>query len=501
MKQIRKVLLIFTLIISVLLTGCGSGTKDSSDNKETIVVGTNAEFAPFEYINDNGEVDGFDIALIKAIGDEMGFNVTISNMEFKSITASIKNGSIDCGIAGMTITEERLEAVDFSDSYYIASQSIIVPKDSNIATLDDLNGKKIATQEGTTGDLMATFSEDNEYITDSNTVNKRFKKGSDAVLELKNNGVDAVLIDTSPAKNYLNKNKDTLKLIEDVGNNTEEYGIAVSKGNTELLEKINEGLRKVKDNGTYDELVDEYINGDMVEESDDSGNIFTRFISKIKAVFITTNGYKLLLKGLWTTIYISVTAVIIGVILGFIVAFMKMTETNKGHKTILSRIAGAYISVLRGTPVVVQLLIMYMVVFKSHYGIIAAILTFGINSGAYVAENVRAGIMAVDKGQTEGGLSLGFTNWQTMRFIVLPQAIKNIIPALGNEFIALVKETSIVGYVAIQDLTKAADFIISRTYETFLPLIAIAIIYFVLILCLTKLLGMVERRLRQSDIR
>lgn len=501
MKQIRKLLLIFTLIISVLLTGCGSGTKDSSNNKETIVVGTNAEFAPFEYINDNGEVDGFDIALIKAIGDEMGFNVSITNMEFKSITAAIKNGSVDCSISGMTITEERKQAVDFSDSYYTASQSIIVLKDSDISSLDDLNGKKIATQEGTTGDLMATVSDDNEYITDPNTVDKRFKKGSDAILELKNGGVDAVLIDTSPARNFVNKNKNTLKLIEDVGAETEEYGIAVSKGNSQLLDKINEGLQIVKDNGTYDKLVDEYINGNMTEATDDSGNILTNFINRVKSVFITTNGYKLLLKGLWTTIYISISAVFIGVVLGFIVALMKMTETNKGHKTILSRIAGAYISVLRGTPVVVQLLIMYMVVFKSHYGIIAAILTFGINSGAYVAENVRAGIMAVDKGQTEGGLSLGFTNWQTMKFIVLPQAIKNIIPALGNEFIALVKETSIVGYVAIQDLTKAADFIISRTYETFLPLIAIAIIYFVLILCLTKLLGMVERRLRQSDIR
>ena len=501
MKQIRKILLLLTLIIYVLLKGCGSGTKDTDNNKETITVGTNAEFAPFEYINDDGEVDGFDIALIKAIGEEEGFNVEISNMEFKSLTASIKSGSIDCAIAGMTITEERLQAVDFSDSYYLASQSIIVPKDSTITTLDDLNGKKIATQEGTTGDIMATIADDNEYLTDPNTIDKRFKKGSDAILELKNGGVDAVLIDTSPARNFVNKNKSTLKLIENVGNETENYGIAVSKGDNELLEKINDGLQKVKDNGTYDELVDKYINGEMTDASDDSGNFFTNFINRVKSVFITTNGYKLLLKGLWTTIYISISAVVIGVVLGFIIALMKMTETNKGHKTILSRIAGAYISVLRGTPVVVQLLIMYMVIFKSHYGIIAAILTFGINSGAYVAENVRAGIMAVDKGQTEGGLSLGFTNWQTMRFKVLPQAIKNIIPALGNEFIALVKETSIVGYVAIQDLTKAADFIISRTYETFLPLIAIAIIYFVLILCLTKLLGKLERRLRQSDIR
>ena len=180
---------------------------------------------------------------------------------------------------------------------------------------------------------------------------------------------------------------------------------------------------------------------------------------------------------------------------------MKLTETRKKRKTVLSVIANIYINILRGTPVMVQLLIMYMIVFRSNMAYLAAILTFGINSGAYVAENIRAGIMAVDNGQMEGGRSLGFTYSQTMRYIILPQAIKNAFPALGNEFITLLKETSIVGYVAIQDLTKAADFIISRTYEAFYPLIAIAIIYFVLVWGLTQLLATVERRMRQSDLR
>ena len=148
----------------------------------------------------------------------------------------------------------------------------------------------------------------------------------------------------------------------------------------------------------------------------------------------------------------------------------------------------------------VQLLIMYMVVFHNKFGIVAAILTFGMNSGAYVAEIIRAGIMAVDKGQSEGGRSLGFSYSETMRYIIIPQAIKNILPALGNEFITLIKETAIVGYVAIQDLTKAADFIISRTYNTFYPLIAIAVVYYILIKLLTKLLYLFERRLRKGDL-
>ena len=475
------------------MVGCD---KDKEDSDKKIVVGTNAEFAPFEYINDDGEIDGFDIALMKAICKDIGYEVEFRNMEFKSLTASLKTKALDAVIAGMTITDERKQSVDFSKSYYNASQSIIVSTDSEISSLYDLNGARIAVQEGTTGDLLVTVSDDNEIITDKNTVVKRFKKGSDAVLELNNGGVDAVVIDSSPAEKFVSINSEKLKIVKDE-TSMEEYGIAVSKGNTKLVNKINKGLDNVIEDGTFDELVDRYIAGEEIDKNTENSS----FIDRVNNAFIKTNGYKLLLKGLWTTIYIALGAIIIGVILGTIVALMKMTEVSHGKKTILSRLASIYISVLRGTPIVVQLLIVYMIIFKSNYGIIAAVITFGINSGAYVAEIIRSGIMAVDKGQMEGGLSLGFNYAQTMRYIIAPQAIKNALPALGNEFISLIKETSIVGYVAIQDLTKAADFIISRTYDTFLPLIAIAIVYFIIIIILTKLLQLMERRLRQSDIR
>lgn len=496
---LRSSLILLLMFLCVFISGC-SKKEENNNISKTIVVGTNAQFPPFEYINDNGDVDGFDIALIKEIANEIGYKVSVTNMEFKSLTASLKTGGIDVAIAGMTITEDRQKTVDFSEPYYTATQSIIVSANSDIKSISDLNAKKVAVQEGTTGDIIVTPGEDNDIITDSSTVVKRFSKGTDAVVELKNGGVDAVVIDAIPAKRFYEKDSKSLKLIQD-DSTTEEYAIAVKKGNSELLNDINEGLQKIKENGTFDELVNEYINQDNSAIKEESNNPIINFINTLKYVFISTNGYMLLLKGLFTTIYIAIVAVIIGIILGFIIALMKMTEQRKGKKTILSRIANIYISILRGTPVLVQLMIIYMVIFKSHFGVIAAIITFGLNSGAYVAENIRAGIMAVDKGQMEGGLSLGFDYGQTMRYIIMPQAIKNCLPALGNEFIALIKETSIVGYVAIQDLTKAADFIISRTYETFLPLIAIAIAYFVIVFLLTKLLGIMERRLRQSDIR
>ncbi|HJC51685.1 MAG TPA: amino acid ABC transporter permease [Candidatus Anaerostipes avistercoris] len=223
--------------------------------------------------------------------------------------------------------------------------------------------------------------------------------------------------------------------------------------------------------------------------------------SDIYQVFIEADRYKMFLDGLKVTIGVSIAAVLLGILLGMILALMKMTEVRKGKKTIFSVIANIYIDIIRGTPTVVQLLIIYFLVFQTQMGMVAGIVTFGINSSAYVAEIIRAGIMAVDNGQMEAGRSLGLSYTETMRYIILPQAVKNILPALGNEFIVLIKETAILGYVAIQDLTKASDFIVSRTYIMFVPLIGCALIYYVLVKILTIGLNAFERRLRQSDIR
>ena len=223
---------------------------------------------------------------------------------------------------------------------------------------------------------------------------------------------------------------------------------------------------------------------------------------KIEAAFITGDRWKLYLKGLGVTMEVAVFAALLGILIGTLLAFMKLTVKKDGRPTFLSWIANVYIDVIRGTPSVLQLLIMWFVVFKSiNNGILVASLTFGINSGAYVAEIVRAGILAVDKGQTEAGRSLGLNQFQTMRYIVVPQAFKNVLPPLGNEFIVLIKETAIVGYVSLSDLTRVANQVASRTYEAFTPLIGAAIVYFIIIKILTILLGRLERRLRKSDNR
>ena len=217
--------------------------------------------------------------------------------------------------------------------------------------------------------------------------------------------------------------------------------------------------------------------------------------------FIAEQRYLMYLDALKMTLLVSLLAIILGVALGTILALMRMTAERRGKSTLLSKIAYVYIDIIRGTPTVTQLLIMYFVVLKGVDGLIVGTVTFGLNSAAYVAEIIRAGILAVDHGQMEGGRSLGLSYGQTMKDIILPQAVKNILPALGNEFIVLIKETAILGYVSIVDLTKVADFVTSRTYEAFAPLIGTAIIYYLVVKVLTLVLGAVERRLRQSDKR
>lgn len=225
------------------------------------------------------------------------------------------------------------------------------------------------------------------------------------------------------------------------------------------------------------------------------------FIASFQQNFIDDNRYMYLVEGLGTTLLITFFAALIGIALGFLVAIIRSTYDKTGKMKFLNTICNLYLSVIRGTPAMVQLLIMYYVIFGSSSisKVIVAILSFGINSGAYVAEIVRSGIMSIDNGQFEAGRSLGFSYGKTMWYIIMPQAFKNVLPALANEFIVLLKETSICGYIGLMDLTRGGDIIRSRTYDAFLPLIAVAVIYLVMVLVLSRLVTLLERRLRSNE--
>ena len=216
--------------------------------------------------------------------------------------------------------------------------------------------------------------------------------------------------------------------------------------------------------------------------------------------FIVGERYKTIIEGFGNTLLITIGALIIGIIIGSIVAVVKVFARNNKKLKIFDVICDVYLTVIRGTPVVVQLLIMFFIVFvTADDGRWVAILTFGINSGAYVAEVIRSGILAIDVGQTEAGRSLGFSNIKTMWLIVFPQALKNILPAIGNEMIALLKETSVAGYVAVMDLTKAGNQIRNNTYDSINPLLLVALVYLIMVVFLTKILSSVERRLRKNE--
>ena len=239
----------------------------------------------------------------------------------------------------------------------------------------------------------------------------------------------------------------------------------------------------------------------IVVRNNDAVSGGTSLSEKFKTDFLTDNRYQFILTGLKNTLIIAACAALIGIVIGFLVAVVRSSHDKTGNLKILNAICTVYLTTIRGTPSMVQLLIIYYIIFGSMNisKLVVAILAFGINSGAYVAEIFRSGIMSIDNGQFEAARSLGLTYRQTMLSVILPQAFKNVLPALANEFIVLLKETSISGYIGLTDLTRGGDIIRSITYDAFLPLLGVAFIYLVLVVILSALVKKLERRLRSNE--
>ena len=335
--------------------------KKDVERKGTLTVATNAEFPPYEFVS-NGQITGIDMDMVQAIADELGMELKIENMKFDSIIASVNAGKADIGAAGMTVTEDRLKNIDFSESYTTSKQVIIV----------------------------------------------------------------------------------------------------------------------------YDSQ---------------ASSASLSFGEKLKQNFIDEDRWRYLVDGLGTTLLITALSILVGLFMGTLIAVVRTVHDQNGKLKILNFICKLYLTVIRGTPAVLQLLIIYYGVFGAVNinKIIVAVVAFGLNSAAYVAEVIRSGINAVDKGQFEAGRCLGLTYKQTMSSIIMPQAFKNMLPALLNEVIALLKETAICGYIALQDLTMGGDIIRSQTFDAFLPLIAVAIIYLIIVVILTRIVTILERRLKKSE--
>ena len=463
----KLLLLIFSLF---LITGCGN-------EKEKLILVTEAGFAPYEYYS-NGEIVGVDIDIAKEIAKKMNRELVIKDVAFDSIISEVKTGKSDIGAAGISFTDEREKEVDFTNSYIESKQVIIVNKDSNIFNDSDLKKRRVAVQLGSIADDYLTNNyPDTEII--------REKKFLAAIQDLKDYKVDAVVMDEVPALRLVTDNM----LILDKPLLTDSYGMVVAKGNKELLEVANDVIERLKLNGDIDGYLLNHL--EVQEQVDNS--LTSRFYNSV----INDGRYKFILEGLKNTLLIALGAVLIGIFIGMIAAISNNIYKNTGKFKLLSMLSKMYVTIIRGTPSTLQLMIIYYVIFKqtSINIVLVGIIAFGINSGAYVAEIIRAGLNSIDKGQWEAGYSLGLNYFQVISKIILPQSIRNILPALGNEFITLIKETSIGAYIGIVELTKASDIIASRTYDYFFPLLLIAFIYLAITLFLTKLIAIMERRL------
>lgn len=493
-KNIRIKPICKFLFMMLLVLVCCVGVRVSVNARNnTIIIGTNAEYAPFEYLDSDGNLVGFDYEIVEAIAKEEGLKVKWKDLPFDSLVGAMETGDINVIAAAIGPTEERAKSVDFSEVYYTGSQSIVSRDNEGFDSFDALSRHSVAVLEGSLSDMIAS-GENTDYGKVKGAKVKRFKNASSAIMELKNGGVDTVIIDTIMAQIYCNQTKG-IQYCEIEGTK-EDTVFCIEKGNTALKQEINDGLAKIKKNGTYDELYKKYFSGELtLTDTSDSDGV----LNTLKFVFVDESRWKYYVSGLAVTLIVSVISVLLGLIIGLIVAFARLASKRKNRKTIGSIIASVYVDIIRGTPSVLQLMIIYFVVFHSSMGYIAAVVCFGINSGAYVSEVIRAGIIAVDSGQMEAARSLGLSYSLSMKEIIIPQAVKNILPALGNEFIQLIKETSILGYVGIMDLTKASSYISSRTYQMFLPLIVAGIIYYAIVKALSFFLKKFERRLRDSD--
>ncbi|CAC5831424.1 extracellular glutamine-binding protein [Staphylococcus aureus] len=485
MKCLIRFILVLGLLISsamVYINPTAHAEQDQTWEKikerGELRVGLSADYAPMEFehtVNGKTEYAGVDIDLAKKIAKDNNLKLKIVNMSFDSLLGALKTGKIDIIISGMTSTPERKKQVDFSDSYMMTKNIMLVKKDkvNEYKDIKDFNNKKVGAQKGTEQEKIAQTEIENASITSLSRL-------PDVILALKSGKVEGAVVEKPVAEAYLKQNP---KLgISNVKFNEEEKDtvIAVPKDSPKLLSQINKTIKEVKDKG----LIDKYMTNAANAMNDDSG-----FISKYGSFF---------LKGIKITILISLIGVALGSILGAFVALMKLSKIK-----IISWIASIYIEILRGTPMLVQVFIVF-------FGITAALgldisalvcgtIALVINSSAYIAEIIRAGITAVDKGQMEAARSLGLNYRQTMKSVIMPQAIKNILPALGNEFVTLIKESSIVSTIGVGEIMFNAQVVQGISFDPFTPLLVAAALYFVLTFVLTRIMNMIEERLNASD--
>ncbi|MEH2025718.1 ABC transporter permease subunit [Nostoc sp.] len=478
-----------SLVISfscLLLVSCA---VNSSAGK-TLRVATEPAFPPFEFKGQGGELQGFSIDLMNAIALAAKFKVDFQSLPFDGIIPALGAKTVDAAISSITITEERAKTVSFSRPYFKAGLAIAIRADNpNITGFDSLTNKKIAVQIGTTGAAKAKSIPGVQI--------RSFDSAPLALQELLNGNVDAVINDAPVTLYAINTgNLQGIKIVQQLL--TEEfYGIATAK-NSPNLALINDGLDRVLKNGTYAQIYRKWFKAQppsLPAKSPFEDHTNTNAPKIFTSISVISQAFPSLLQGALVTLQLTMLSVVFGLIGGSLIGIVRLS-----HIAPVRWLARAYVDFFRGTPLLVQIYMIYfgLPAISQELGftftfdrLVAGVIALSLNSAAYIAEVVRAGIQSIEPGQAEAAKSLGLSSIQTMSYVIFPQAFRRMIPPLGNEFISLLKDTSLVSVIGFEELLRKGQLIVADNYRAFEIYAGVAVVY----LCLTLLSSQAFSRL------
>lgn len=479
----KKFSILLTVIITMMTLVSVPVAAEESDpvldrirQSKTLTIGVSADYAPLEFhakVKGKDEVVGIDIDISKKIAQDLGVSLKIEEYGFDALMGALKTGKVDMVISGLTPTPERMNEVDFSDPYLEVDQKVIIRKNdqAQYKSLDDFKQLKVGAQKQSLQEELARDELNAKVVS--------LQKMPDIILQLQHKKISGAVVEGPVAEAYLQQHPDLVFADVKFAGIQKENAIAVPKNSPAFLKAVNQSLTAIKEENLIKGYKKQASHLMFSEES---------FFKKYKPYY---------LKGMYYTIFLALIGVFFGAILGTVLALMKLS-TKKAIKWP----AIAYIEYVRGTPLLVQI---FLVFFGSNVlgfelsALAASCLALSLNSGAYVAEIIRAGINAVDQGQTEAARSLGMPATKTLRYIIFPQAIKNILPALGNEFVTVIKESSVVSVIGVGELMFQAGVVQGSSFKPFLPIMVASLLYFFLTFTLSRLLGVYERRLAIHD--
>jgi His/Glu/Gln/Arg/opine family amino acid ABC transporter permease subunit len=489
-KRKKWIFNIFAAMLAISIIIAQNPLQASLVGKSLTMI-TSPDYPPYEYYDTagSGEITGFDIDIANYIAKQLDFKLNVMESDFNGLIPALATNRVDFVMAGMSPTPEREKSVDFSIIYYQGLDTIVSAKGNNLLKTQDLSGKTVGVQLGSIQEKnLKKIAEKVQGIQ-----LKQLNRVSEAIQELKSKRIDAAIIENTVAQGFAQANPD---LEFNVIPSEENSGSAIAfANNSSLVAPFNQVLSQMKQNGTLKRLASKWFSTNTTNlssfqaEAKSGLNLdFRRIIPD--APFI--------LRGIPLTLLFTIISVFLGLIWGTVLSLLKITGSTPAKK-----LADAYTSVFRGTPLLLQLALVYYATPQltgfNISALQAGVLTFTLNSGAYMSETIRGGIQAVDKGQSEAAISMGISEWLMMRDIILPQALKNILPALVNETIGLLKDSALVSTIGVVEILRSAQIVGANKYIYFEPLLFAGLIYYILVMGLTRGAFILERRLRRSE--